>query len=113
MASIKDDKFMRFFDDFVSYLNCVEPFDAQSGILDARIGFVSREGGILSFWMHDCIIGPDEFDQARYSAIFDRVDRFVRDLNVSHSFADDKIARLFDLYDQDGQLRFGVMNNGR
>ena len=39
MAPNNSDKFTRCFADFVNYLNVVEPYYMQSGVLDVRIGF--------------------------------------------------------------------------
>ena len=99
MASKKSDKFTRCFADFVKYLNVVEPFDRQDGILDCRIGFITHDTGELVFWMQDLIVSCDPDNEARYSAVFDRVDRLVHDLNRCRSFVDDKIVHTFDLYD--------------
>lgn len=106
MASLKDDEFTRCFADFVKFLNVVEPYEMQSGILDCRIGFMSSDAGDLTCWMQDLMARPDCCDLIRYSAVYDRVDRFVRDLNRCRSFADDKIAHTFDLFDQNGCLNF-------
>lgn len=49
--------------------------------------------------MQDLMVFPNNFDKARYTAVFERVERLVHDLNRCHSFADDKIVHTFDLYD--------------
>ena len=102
----KADKFTRCFGDFVKYLNVVEPFDRQDGVLDARVGIASDQSGDLCFWMQDCVVAPDEDDRLRFHRIELRVVSLLCDLNSCRTFVDDKIEHTFDLCDQDGKLRF-------
>ena len=94
------------FVDFVRYLDVVEPYDFQSGVLDARVGFSSDDDGCLRFWMQDLVFPIHPYDEERYFAVYDRVSRFVRDLNRCSIFVDDRIVRTFDIFDRDGCLCF-------
>ena len=113
MALKKFDKFTCCFADFVRYLNVVEVATLEYGFLDARGGFLSRDDGVLTFWMQDLTINPDKWDKARYSAVFDRVDRFVQDLNRCRTFSDSKIKHTFDLYDKRDGLSWEVFRHDR
>lgn len=109
MAPNNSDKFTRCFADFVKYLNVVEPYYMQFGVLDARVGFATDDSGELHFWIQDRVGLPDGHDNQRYQRIFARVDNLVRDLNFCRSFVDDKIEHTFDLFDQEGEMRYAVV----
>ncbi|WP_455779619.1 hypothetical protein [Gordonibacter pamelaeae] len=112
MAPNNPDKFTRCFADFVNYLNVVEPYYMQSGVLDVRIGISSDDSGGLHFWVQQCVCMPDAHDNQRFQRIFARIDNLVRDLNFCRSFVDDKIVHTYELFDQEGDLRFMVVRGG-
>ena len=55
---------------------------------------------------------PDGHDDQRFQRIFARIDNLVRDLNLCHSYVDYKIEHTFDLFDQEGELRYAVVRIG-
>lgn len=102
----KDNKrFMRVLDDFVRYLNVVEPYHPENGALDCRI-FIAVDGfGYLRFCVQDRVASGTVDDHCRFDRIAMRIRNLARDLNSTRLYVDADIDLTCDLYDVDGGLR--------
>lgn len=106
------DSFGSCFSDFVRYFNAMVPLCAGTGILDARVCFVSDDSGKLLIWTEDNLVHPCNDDMVRYLAFCDHLFRMLIDLNRYRMFSDLKIERMFDVFDQEGCTRFEEVTHG-